>query len=281
MSDNSRINTAEERASIFYNTVGWESNNDISEDAKRWEDLRDCAEHYVSKCRMRVYEQIPKYGEYLLDMASGPIQYEEYLRYSENFSKRYCVDLSKKALAEAKSKIGDHGEYLLGSFFDIPLEDNFFDCSISLHTIFHIDKDLQEEAVRKLIAVTKPGKPVIIVYGNPNTYTQKFRSLTPKKLIKKLKKRFKNKNSTKNPKNTSEVTLYFHLHPLEWWLRFETLAEVEILPWRSFDSETQKQLFPNNRIGKFLFSNLFKLESRFPEFFVKHFQYPMIILTKK
>ena len=31
------------------------------------------------------------------------------------------------------------------------------------------DKDKQEEAVRKLVRVTKPEKPVIIVYSNPNT----------------------------------------------------------------------------------------------------------------
>ena len=40
----------------------------------------------------------------MLDMASGPIQYPEYLVYSSNFKKRYCVDLSKNALEAAKKK---------------------------------------------------------------------------------------------------------------------------------------------------------------------------------
>ena len=164
------MDNAEERVSKFYNTVGWEAEGEITEDAKRFEDLREYAKGYVSKCRLRVLRHIPDNGVSILDMASGPIQYKEYLEYSKNFKKRYCVDLSLGALKKAKKKIGDHGVFLHGSFFNIPMEETFFDCAVSLHTIYHIDKDKQEEAVRKLIYVTKPGKPVIIVYSNPNTF---------------------------------------------------------------------------------------------------------------
>ena len=159
---------AEEKVSKFYNKVGWETNDGITEDAIRFEDLRESAKDYLSKCRLRVLRHIPETGENILDMGSGPIQYKEYLQYSRNFKKRYCVDLSSNALEGAKKKIGDHGVFLKGSFFDIPLEENFFDCAISLHTIFHIDKEKQEEAVRKLIYVTKPGQPIIVVYSNPS-----------------------------------------------------------------------------------------------------------------
>jgi len=152
------MNNAEEKAARFYNTVGWETEEEITEDAKRNEDLREHAKEYVSKCRLRVLSHIPENGVNILDMASGPIQYKEYLEYSRNFKKRYCVDLSSGALESAKKKIGDHGVSLHGSFFDIPLEEHFFDCAVSLHTIYHIDKDKQEVVVRKLIKVTKPGK---------------------------------------------------------------------------------------------------------------------------
>ncbi len=160
---------AEERVSKFYDTVGWTVEEGITEDARRWEDLREHAKAYVSKCRLRVLNHIPGKGENMLDMGSGPIQYEEYIEYSRNFRKRYCVDLSAKDLETAKQKIGDHGIFSHGSFFDIQIGEDFFDCTISLHTIYHIDKDRQEDAVRKLVRVTRPGKPVIIVYSNPNT----------------------------------------------------------------------------------------------------------------
>ena len=147
------IKDAEDRVSKFYNTIGWETEEGITEDARRWEDLREHAKEYVSKCRLRVLKHIPEYGENILDMASGPIQYPEYLEYSSNFNKRYCIDLSSSALESAKNKIGDHGVFLHGSFFDILLEENYFDCAISLHTIYHIDKNKQEEAVKKLINI--------------------------------------------------------------------------------------------------------------------------------
>lgn len=268
-------NDAEEKVSKFYNTVGWEAEGEITEDAKRWEDLREHAKEYVEKCRLRVLSHIPERGENLLDMASGPIQYKEYLEYSRNFKKRYCVDLSSSALESAKNKIGDHGVFLHGSFFDIPLEDDFFDCSVSLHTLYHIDKDKQEEAVRKLIKVTKPGKPVIIVYSNPNTITSSLISLMPLQTYRRVR------NLLKKTKKEHRASLYFHSHPIEWWNRFSNVADIKVLPWRSFDSYFQKILIPNNKVGSRVFTSLFKLEERFPDFFVKHFQYPMIILTKR
>lgn len=269
------IDNAEERASKFYNTVGWETEGEITEDARRWEDLREHAKEYVSKCRLRVLRHIPDNAVNILDMGSGPIQYKEYLEYSKNFKKRYCVDLSSQALEKAKEKIRDHGVFLHGSFFDIPMEENFFDCAFSLHTIYHIDKDKQEKAIRKLIYVTKPGKPVIIVYGNPNTI---FSSL-PFRLLGRVKNILKTLGKKK--KLEEDSSLYNHSHPIEWWNRFSDIAYVKILPWRSFGSYIQKRLIPNNKIGRKIFDLLFNLEERFPDFFVKHFQYPMIILTKR
>jgi hypothetical protein len=77
------------------------------------------------------------------------------------------------------------------------------------------------------------------------------------------------------------LSLYFHPHPVEWWNRFGDIACVKKLPWRSFDSTIQKRLIPNSPLGEKMFDVLFNLEERFPDFFVKHFQYPMIILTKR
>ena len=273
------MKNTEKRVSRFYNTVGWETEEGITEDARRWEDLREHAQNYVKKCRLRILDHIPEKGDYFLDMGSGPIQYIEYLEYSRNFKKRYCIDLSSEALESAKKKIGDHGVFLLGSFFDIPLEENFFDCAISLHTIYHIDKDKQEEAVRKLIRVTKPGKPVIIVYANLNTIVTSLGTSYPIRILKKIGS-LRNKTEIQ-PGEGEKKSIYVYVHPLEWWTRFEDIANIKILPWRSFVSEVQKKLIPNNKIGSVMFDLLFKLEEIFPAFFVKHFKYPLIILKKK
>ena len=260
--------------SKFYNSVGWESHGDNTEDALRFEDLRDCASEYISLCRLRVLEHIPGEGENLLDMASGPIQYKEYLQFSKNFKKRYCVDLSSKALGLAKEKIGTHGEFLHGNFLDMDLEDNFFDCSISLHTIYHIDQGLQESAVRKLLTVTKAGSPVIIIYSNPDNLLSWLGSL-----MRSLKHRFSRRVDSSQLEE-SEHDLYFFTHPLGWWNRFEDVAKTEMHPWRSLASHHQKKLIPDNLLGRKMLGILYTMESRFPDFFVKNFQYYMVILRK-
>jgi SAM-dependent methyltransferase len=261
--------SAEEKVSAYYRGSGWEMSEGITEDARRWEDLREHAADYVSKCRLRVLEFIPDRGELLLDMASGPIQFKEYLTYSENFEKRYCVDLSPQALEEAKRKIGDHGVFISESFFDVDFDDNMFDCSVSLHTIYHMAHDMQEVAVRKLLRVTKPGKPVIIVYSNPRTLLRipEF----PVRLIYRLLKRAKRFGT--DP--------YFHAHPLGWWEQFRDVADVRLVPWRALTGPEQRLLIPNNVLGAKIFTILYALEERFPRFFVRWFQYPMIVLTKR
>ena len=276
------MDKAEEKVSKFYNKLGWETDVGITEDARRFEDLRESAEDYLSKCRLRVLRYIPENGENILDMASGPIQYKEYLQYSRNFKKRYCVDLSSSALEDAKKKIGDHGVFLKGSFFDIPLDENFFDCAISLHTIYHIDKDKQEEAVRKLIYVTKPGQPIIVVYSNPSKIFKWVARLIrlpflllskPKELLEKLIKKSVQKK---------DLDLYFYTHPNKWWNRFsDVAANIKIMPWKSLNTDLQKCLIPNNKMGKKMFDMIFNLEERFPNFFVKYFCYSMIIITKR
>ena len=267
------MNSAEKNISDFYNSVGWESDKEVYEDTKRFEDLREIAREYNRKCRLRIAKHIPKKGENMLDMASGPIPYPEYVKYSENFKKRYCVDLSAKALADAEKKIGDRGVFLNDSFFDLELEENLFDCAISLHTIYHIDKDKQEEAIRKLIAVTKPGQPIIVVYRNPDTLIRYF--VAP---LRKLKQIW-NKLASRTEAN--EEKLYAFAHPISWWDRFKDEAEIEIFPWRSFFAPHQKILIPDNQIGKNLLTLLYNLEEKFPKLFINNFQYPMIVLKKK
>ena len=105
--------------SKFYNNIGWEEKNKNTLDATLFEDLRFNAKEYVSKCRNRLQKYIPKKGVHILDFASGPIQYPEYLLYSKNFKLRHCVDFSKLAIKVAKLKLGNKGRFYCNDFFKI------------------------------------------------------------------------------------------------------------------------------------------------------------------
>ncbi len=245
----------------FYNEGGWTKSKKNTKDAILFEDLRPVAQKYVSHCRNKINKFIPKKGRHMLDFASGPIQYKEYLKYSKNFKYRHCVDFSRKAIDNAKKKIGSKGKFYCKDFLRIKFKNNFFDTIISLHTLYHIEKKTQAKVVRKLITISKKNSPIIIVYSNPNT------------IISFIKKIFFRKQIKKND-------LYFYSHNLNWWNQFSKIAKIEFYPWRSFSSQHQKKIFPNNFIGEFLFEFLIFLENKFPKFFFKYFQYPIIIIKK-
>jgi hypothetical protein len=121
--------------------------------------------------------------------------------------------------------------------------------------------------------VTKPGKPVIIVYSNPNTFISRLKNL--------LHFRAPSENNLSQKKHADDEDGYFFLHTVEWWSRFNDVASVKVLPWRSLGTNAQKKLIPDNRIGLKMFSLLYYLEEKYPDFFVKHFSYIMVILTKR
>tara|TARA_B100000886_G_scaffold315830_1_gene254057 strand:+ start:72 stop:827 length:756 start_codon:yes stop_codon:yes gene_type:complete len=247
--------------SKFYNKTGWNSNDQITLDSKLFEDNRKVAENYVRKCRLKILNHVPKRGKNFLDFASGPIQYKEYLKYSKNFKYRHCVDFSRQAIIDAKKKLKKRGKYYVADFMELNFPSNFFDCSLSMHTIYHMNKKIQEKAIRKMIKITKPNKPIIIIYSNPNPLIRKVYSI----FLKRKKSRL----------------LYFYCYPINWWKRFENECNIEFYCWRSFSSKHQEILIPNNLFGEKILKIIFYLENKFSSFFSRYFQYPMIVLKKK
>jgi ubiquinone/menaquinone biosynthesis C-methylase UbiE len=272
--------TAETKVREFYDTKGWDKNSSgESIDAELWEDLRECAHDYIVACRKKILKYLPKVGGLFLDAASGPIQYAEYLEYSAFFSKHICVDISQKALEQAKAKLGDRGEYYCVSILELPFQNNTFDAIVSLHTIYHIDKDQQEAAVRQLIRVAKPNCPLVIIYSNPDMILNKlFMFFRPVKRLAHFIKRLVKK--TKH-KTLHDKQLYFFAHPISWWKRFEDTCYVDLEIWRSLAVHHSKRIAPNNIVGKAILNMVLRFENRFPKLAVRLGQYPMIILKKR
>ena len=167
-SDGSHIAIDQTTESVrdFYDQIGWEQDNDgIFEDALRFEDLRPVSSEYIKKCHQRVRNVLPHQGEYILDVASGPVQYDDYLKYHEGFEKRVCVDISFSALRAARQKLGSKGIYILGDITQLPFKENTFDAVVSLHTIYHVPFDFQAQAFKEIYRTLKSGKTAAIVYS--------------------------------------------------------------------------------------------------------------------
>ncbi|HZC74564.1 MAG TPA: class I SAM-dependent methyltransferase [Gaiellaceae bacterium] len=257
----------EDQVRDFYEDRGWQASaaegEEVYADAELWEDLRTSAAEYVSACRRKVLAFLPAGGERILDAGSGPIQYPEYLEYSEGFAKRVCVDLSQRALDEARAKLGDRGDYVRASLLDLPFPDGHFDAAVSLHTIYHIEQDRQEDAVRELVRVLRPDAKAVVVYANPDRLVARIKALVRRR------------------PDPDSGPIYFFAHPLSWWKRFADAADVEIVPWRSLNANESRRLIPDNSLGAAMFGAVLRLERAFPGAATRFGCYPMVVLTKR
>jgi ubiquinone/menaquinone biosynthesis C-methylase UbiE len=252
----------EDQVRDFYDQRGWEADSSgETADAQLWEDLRPCAAAYVSACRRKLLEYLPERGDRILDAGSGPIQYPEYLEYSAGFAKRVCVDLSQRALDEARAKLGDRGGYVQASLLELPFPDGHFAAAVSLHTIYHIESEQQEAAVRELLRVLEPGASAVVVYANPD------------RLAARLKRLARRPQRPGGP-------IYFFAHPLSWWQRFSDEAAVEIVPWRSLNANESRRLIPDNALGAGMLRAVLAFERSLPGLATRLGCYPMVVLTR-
>jgi len=291
----------------FYEEIGWQKPAEkLFEDAQRFEDLRPVSSEYIHKCHLRLAQWLPQTGRYLLDAASGPIQYPEYLSYSEGYEYRVCVDLSFLALKAARKNLGDKGIYLQCDITNLPLKDFSMDSFVSLHTIFHIPAAKQLTACVELYRVLKEQRNGAVVYswGSHSLLMKLFlpqqhivalpRSLLkrvlPSSIFRSLKRIIKGAPQA-NESHASSATgmqpvkpepeLYYHPHSRAWYRKeVADRCNSEIGCWRSVSVKFLKTYIHQSLFGRQILSVLFRLESAYPRFFGKYGAYPAFIFTK-
>lgn len=289
----------------FYDEIGWQSAEDDSfQDAERFEDLRPVSREYIHRCHLRINKHISRHGRYLLDVASGPVQYREYLTYSEGYDRRICADISITALKTAKEKLGDRGIYIQCDITQLPLKDASVDGFVSLHTIYHVPAEKQIAAFRELERVLMNDRTGVVVYTwGAHCLTMKFltanfrpayalkrllRSALPAFLVGWLKKvsgAHTSAGTAGQPSVDSttnrESTLYFHPHDYTWFQRnIASRADWDIGVWRSVSVPFLKRYVHTGLLGRPLLSALFRIENAFPGCFGRFGQYPMMVYRK-
>ena len=272
-SANGGVQLTKQEVKEFYDNFGWKASLGIYQDAKDSEDLRDVSRDYIKKCHLRLKKYLPSKGEYLLDVASGPIQYPAYLSYSEQYNYRICADISLRALQEAKKKLGDKGIYLLCDVTRLPLKNNKIDAVVSLHTLYHVPKDEQLLAFSELYRVLKPQGKSVVVYswGRHSLLMRLF--LLPQKLFSFIKRKLISKKGE---------TLYFYAHPYQWFSsEIAAHYSTELFSWRSVNVPFLKTFVHGLLGGKNLLKVIFWLEERFPYYMGRFGAYPVFVSVKK
>ena len=252
----------------YYNTKGWEANAEtgrIIDESVNVNSANSCID-YNSKTRKRVLNHVnqlkgPK--NKILDVASGAVHLPELVEYSMSFKQRTCIDFSARALDLAKINLEKSGQndcrFLNIDFLNSNFDDGYFDAAISLHTLYHVELNKQEEFVKKIIKSTRKDGVVIIVYSNPFSleriltspvfFWQKFKSLI-KKILKSL-----------SLINNNNKDIYFKRHNIFWWRRFSSYGEIKISAERTFSASFEKIFIPDNELGKKIFKLIFFIEN--------------------
>ncbi len=265
----------------FYDRVGWQTEADGMYQNAQYEDLRPVSAEYIHRCHLRVTKHLKSCGKFLLDAGSGPVQYPEYLTYSEGYQRRVCADISPVALQEARKRLGDHGFYVVMDVAHLPFKDDAFDGVVSLHTLHHLPAAEQILAYEDIHRVMAPDSTTVVVNG----WTDAPFMRRMDRLVR-LMERFNRKKSlaaspaSQEKKESPSGTFVQKINIT--WLINEVANHIplEVYVWRSTSVRFLRAVIHPWLAGRLWLKLLYALEERYPRWFGENGQYPLVVIKK-
>ena len=270
-----------ERVFKYYNQISYDTKNKLKiyQDSPKWVDFREVSNEYIRNSFTKAKKYLNASGKYLLDVGSGPIGLPEYIDLSENYEVRICVDISLNALIQAKYNYRHRkGVFICGDITNIPLKENTCDAVLCQHTLYHVPKNEQKTAVEEMYRVAKPESTIAIVYSL--FYRSWFMniSLFPIQLYR-VARHFAGKAYVRI--FSTKPRLYFYPHSIKWFKRnFSFSTNIEFYCWRSTNKYFLNLFIHKNLGGKKILSWLRKSEDKYPKFWGKIGEYPVIVISK-
>lgn len=264
----------------FYDQVGWKEVSDGVYQNARYEDLRPVAHEYIQRCHQRVQRHLEPNGRYLLDAGSGPIQYPEYLVYSEGYEYRVCLDISITALQEARKRVGEHGLFVVGDIAHLPFKADAFDGAVSLHTIHHLPADEHIPAYRDIHRVLKPQRRAVLVNGWDNPPLVRLFNF-PRLTYRKMRGERKSKKQKTQQKLAENKGTHVRKSNAAWLEKeLGPYMPLEIRVWRSLNVHALRFYIRERLGGRLWLKLLYRLEELFPRFFGRYGAYPLVVIRK-
>jgi len=279
-----KLSFDKQRVFDYYNEVNYKTKDTLKiyEDSPKWVDFREVSSKYIKNSFTKASRFYPDKGEYLLDIASGPIGLPEYMSLSDGYTYRICVDISINALIQAKinmENVGKKGIYICGDITNIPMQDNSVDTVLCQHTLYHVPKNDQKTAVEEMYRVAKPESKIVIVYNW--FYHSWLMNLSLNFIqIYRMLRHFAGKIYVRLTQ--SKPRLYFYPHSQRWFMKTFTFSkDIEFYCWRStnkyfLDLYIHKWLF-----GEKMLDKLIRIEDKYSTFMGKFGDYPAIVITKR
>ena len=276
----------------FYDQVGWQEVGEGVYQNARYEDLRPVSRNYIHRCHLRVNRHLKSSGRYLLDAGSGPIQYPEYLTYSEGYDYRVCADISHVALLDARKRAGlDHALCVVADVAHLPFAPGVFDGVVSLHTLHHLPQDEHILAYQELYRVLADDAQAVVVNGWGD-------ALIPRLLAKPM--RWMNRligivrrifgiqapvhpaKLVQTPESEERKSTFVRKYDAEWLKEQLTpIMAFDIFVWRAVSVKHLRTFVHSGFGGRILLRLLFWLEARAPRYFGENGQYPLVVIRKQ
>ena len=250
---------------------------------------------YVRRCRLRVIQHLPPTGSYLLDGGSGPIQYSEYLEYSHGYRHRVCLDISHLALREARSRIGDHGLFVVGDISKLPFKSDVFEGAVSMHVVYHLPREEQASTFREFFRVLRPSGKGVVVYSwgehsalmrlarFPMWIASRFIKMYSRVRLRGHRPKEVQGRSTESGelKVVQAPSLFSFKYDYQ-WLRQQAghLPGFDIRVWRTASSAFLRAFIFKPLFGQFWLRVLYWVEERAPHLLGRVGQYPMVLFEK-
>lgn len=293
----------------FYDQVGWQEIGTGVYQNATYEDLRPVSREYIHRCHLRVNRYLQPHGKYLLDAGSGPIQYPEYLGYSQGYQYRVCADISAVALQEARKRIGDRvGLFVVADIANLPFKPLAFEGVVSLHTIHHLPVEDHARAYKELYRVLAYGCTAVIVNGWGSAPLKSL-ALGMVRIVARLRNKDdrghppsgtllsqsqpvdseaivpeSSPQRQDEPSNASRSVrgTFVRKHNAS-WLEWEIGSQipVNIYVWRTFGVKFLRTFIHPRLAGRGFLQLLYWLEERFPRFLGRNGQYPLIVIRKE
>ena len=266
----------------FYDQIGWSQAGDGLYQNARYEDLRPVAQEYIHKCHLRVNRHLDPQGRFILDAGSGPVQWREYLTYSEHYAYRICGDLSITALKEARQRLGEKGLYVVMDIAHLPFKADAFDGLVSMHTIHHLPAQDHKRAYTELVRVLMPGHRAVVVNGWSNPPLMRIADRMANLFRRPAKNDPSKSASAPAQVKVEEPTGTFVHKSNAGWLReqLKDVAPIRIYCWRSVSTKFTRTYIREKAGGKLILRLVYWLEELFPRFFGENGQYPIVAIKK-
>jgi ubiquinone/menaquinone biosynthesis C-methylase UbiE len=278
----------------FYDDAGWRWNEEAAAfaDGAAFDDLRPVTAAYRRRANERVRESLPKAGDLILDAASGAIQYDDYVRFSEGYQRRVCVDLSRRGLEAARCRIGVHGLFVRADVTALPFAPGTFDAVVSLHTLYHVPAEEQATFLREIARVLRAGQRAVVV-SVWQTSPWDLALRVPGALVRRARRGLRvlgrfGRAAAPAPTETRltpvdpppTASLYFHPTRRP-WLRGAVPAgiSVRVRCWRSASVDLLRGL-GDSPWTQHLLAALTRVEEAWPGWLGRWGAYPLLVLEK-